>query len=202
MNFEYCAMARSHRLQHPTWYPHDHLLHATLLRLIPQAVQPNHITIARLLLTPLVLWLLWNSWYELALPLFAVTAFTDVLDGSLARTRNLITPWGILFDPLADKLLVGSVALMLAAQYFHPGIIFFAIFLDILPSLRFAFRGSEGELMMANVWGKTKMVLQCTSLIVLMLGIVFSVPFLVMWSEYILGTALIFSLIAVITYSL
>lgn len=138
----------------------------------------------------------------IAVPLFLLTAFTDMIDGSLARVRHQITPWGIFFDPIADKLLIGSVALLVALQYYHPWIIFLAIFFDILPSIRWASPKYAGSIMMANVWGKIKMFLQCTSLFLLLLGITLSLPMLIAIGEVVLGISLIFAVVAVITYSL
>lgn len=174
---------------------------AVVLPFIPEFIKPNHVTVLRLLLTPIVLWLLWDKQYLVAVPLFILTAFTDVIDGSLARTRNLITPWGILFDPVADKLLVGSVVLLVALGHFHPWLVFTAIFLDILPSIRWASQ-KGGGVMMANAWGKTKMVLQCTSLTLLLLGITLQVPMLQELAEYVFGGAIVFAAIALATYSL
>lgn len=177
---------------------------AVILPFIPEFVQPNHVTVLRFLLIPIVLWLLVAEVYVWAMPLFAFTAFTDVIDGSLARTRNSITAWGIFFDPIADKLLVGSVMLLISFQYYHPWLVFLALFLDMLPGLRWAFSksASGGVVMAANGWGKTKMVLQCLSIGLLLLGIALHLPGLIAAGEYTFGLATIFALIALITYSL
>ena len=188
--------------QAPRLYPQDYVLRATILPCIPEFVQPNHITIARMLMTPVILWLLFIEVYAWALPMFILAAFSDVVDGSLARTRKNITAWGIFFDPIADKLLVGSVALLVGLTHYYAPLVFLAIFLDILPSLRWASRKHAGGLMAANKWGKTKMVLQCSSLILLLGGIVLNIPTLMIAGEVILGIAIIFAMIAVATYSL
>jgi CDP-diacylglycerol---glycerol-3-phosphate 3-phosphatidyltransferase len=188
--------------QAPKLYPHDHIMKAVILPFVPEFVQPNHITVLRLLLTPVVLWFLSNGWYTWGVPLFILTALTDVLDGSLARTRNKITPWGIFFDPVADKLLVGSVVLMVALKYYHHWLVFFALFLDILPSVRWASHTYTGGTMMANGWGKTKMVLQCFSLGLLLLGLALGIPALVVMGQYVFVAATACAIVALITYSL
>jgi CDP-diacylglycerol---glycerol-3-phosphate 3-phosphatidyltransferase len=188
--------------QAPKLYPQDYVLRATVLPFIPEFVQPNHITVARMLMTPIILWLLWTGEYVVAFPLFVLAAFSDAVDGALARTRNEITPWGIFFDPVADKLLVGSVALLVALQYFHPWLVFLAIFLDMLPSIRWASKKFTGGLMAANKWGKAKMVLQCLSLGFLLLGITLGVPGLETIGEYLFGISIMFAMIALATYSL
>ena len=141
-------------------YPHDYLMKAVILPFVPHFVHPNHITVVRFLLTPIVLWLLFTEQYVWGVPLFILAAATDALDGSVARVRKQVTPWGIFFDPIADKLLIGSVAMLVALQHFHPVIVFAALMLDILPSMRWASTRYVGTVMAANVWGKIKMFLQ------------------------------------------
>lgn len=188
--------------QAPKWYPQDYVTNVLILPFIPEFVRPNHITILRMLLTPVVLWLLWHEWYMWAVPLFMFTALTDAIDGGLARIRKQITPWGMLFDPIADKLLVGSVTLVVALKYFHPWLVFFAIFLDILPSIRWASQKYTGGMMAANGWGKTKMVLQCIALSLLLLGITGDISGLISAGEWVFGASILFAGIALITYSL
>jgi CDP-diacylglycerol--glycerol-3-phosphate 3-phosphatidyltransferase len=71
----------------------------------------NLLTVVRLLLVPIFLWLLFidGVWWRLAaLVVFAVASFTDRVDGQLARSRNLVTDFGKIADPIADKALTGS----------------------------------------------------------------------------------------------
>ncbi len=191
-------------LQHkrPKMYPHDHVMKAIVLPFVPQFVRPNYVTALRLMLIPIVLWLLFSQNYTVGIPVFLFAAFTDALDGSIARVRDQITAWGIFFDPVADKLLIGGVALVVALKYFHPVLIFAAIILDIMPSVLWAASRRSGIIMMANVWGKAKMVLQVISISSLLFGILFHLPDLIMAGQIILAVAIVFSLIAVVTYSL
>lgn len=183
-------------------YPHDYVLRVLVLPFIPKFVHPNHITVLRFLMTPVVLWLLFTEQYVWGVPLFIMAAATDAIDGSVARVRKQVTPWGIFFDPIADKLLIGSVAMLVALQYFHPIIVFLALVLDILPSLRWASTRYVGTVMAANVWGKVKMFLQFTSLTLLLLGIMLNIPILIDLGELTLIVSLMFAGIAVATYSL
>lgn len=81
---------------------------------------PNLITVVRILLVPVFIWLLFADQHEdgvlrwLAGALFIVAISTDSLDGHLARSRNLITNTGKLLDPIADKLLTGAAFVMLS----------------------------------------------------------------------------------------
>ena len=80
----------------------------------------NLITLARILVAPLVIWLLlvdagqWGVWRILAAGLFILAIATDGVDGALARRRNLVTPSGVLLDPVADKALTGAAFIGLA----------------------------------------------------------------------------------------
>ena len=72
---------------------------------------PNKLTVSRFGLTILFLWALFSPFKyndTLALIFFCLAGITDFLDGRIARSRNLITSFGILMDPLADKIMVCS----------------------------------------------------------------------------------------------
>lgn len=72
---------------------------------------PNKLTVSRLGLTVLFLWVMFSRSPvndTLALVFFCVAGLTDLLDGRIARRRNLITNFGVLMDPLADKILTCS----------------------------------------------------------------------------------------------
>src|ERR1700685_4569971 len=72
---------------------------------------PNKLTVSRFVLTAFFLWALFSPFRyndTLALLLFCAASFTDFLDGKIARSRGLITNFGILMDSLADKILTCS----------------------------------------------------------------------------------------------
>ena len=72
---------------------------------------PNKLTVSRFVLTVLFLWALFSTFSyngTLALFFFCLAGVTDFLDGYLARSRNLITNFGKLMDPLADKIMTCS----------------------------------------------------------------------------------------------
>lgn len=184
-------------------YPHDHIMKYAVIPLIPLWVRPNHITVLRMIMTPFVIWLLFSGELLIGIPLFIFAAFTDIVDGSLARLRSQVTPWGIFFDPVADKLLIGSVALTIAIRYFHPIIVILAIVFDLLPSIIFLSRKHpKDQVMSANSWGKAKMFLQFSAMTLLLVGIFLHVPLLISAGEIVLAISLVFALIATVTYSL
>lgn len=75
---------------------------------------PNALCVLRMLLAPLVAWLLLNGEYQLTLAVFFFAAVTDALDGFLAKRFNWISELGKVLDPLADKVLLVTVFITLA----------------------------------------------------------------------------------------
>lgn len=72
---------------------------------------PNALTLLRVLLIPVYVWLFCNGQKYVALAVFVVACLTDLLDGYLARRNHQVTSFGKLMDPLADKLMVITVML-------------------------------------------------------------------------------------------
>ena len=70
---------------------------------------PNILTIIRFLLIPFIVICLFTEQYVLTFILVALSAFTDAADGFIARKFNLISNFGKLMDPLADKLTLISI---------------------------------------------------------------------------------------------
>ena len=81
---------------------------------------PNLITIARVLLIPVVAFLLLDHDYKLAFAVFAAAAVGDWLDGFLARRLNQMSQLGAVLDPIADKMTMMIVAILMAAQGLLP----------------------------------------------------------------------------------
>jgi CDP-diacylglycerol--glycerol-3-phosphate 3-phosphatidyltransferase len=181
-------------------YFHDRLMAKTVLRLFPVWIAPNQVTMARLILTPLVVWLLWIGNYAWGVPIFVLTAFTDTIDGSLARTRNQITKWGIVFDPIADKLLIGAVLVVLIMQKlsFYLGIII--IIMESVAALAGLYSHRRDKVYMANNLGKAKMCLQVLGLFVLIVGAWTGFELLHSLATAILATAVIFALANIIAF--
>jgi cardiolipin synthase len=81
---------------------------------------PNAITVLRAALIPLQAWLLLQRSYEPAFALFVASGVSDLADGWIARRFDLRTRFGAIADPLADKLTMLTVAVLLAQQGWLP----------------------------------------------------------------------------------
>ena len=179
--------------------PYDHVV-KLFLPIIPKKLKPNHLTLIRLIFTPvLIVWLLTEA-YLPALILFIILALTDLFDGSIARLRDQITDWGKLWDPIADKLLVGSVVFILLLQ------LNFSLALLVLGfEAAFIVAGSFKKIMakdkevQANIWGKIKMNLQCFGGAFLILGFFIASPILIVIAQTLLYLALFFAALSFIS---
>ena len=78
---------------------------------------PNLLTLSRILAVPLLVGLLWGKpgWlgYSLAFLLYCIAGITDYLDGYLARAQGTVSKLGIFLDPIADKIMIAAVLVML-----------------------------------------------------------------------------------------
>ena len=141
---------------------------------------PNYITLARILLVPLLVVALLTpvadkwfgiSGYVLAIILFLAASFTDILDGHLARSRNQVSTLGKFLDPIADKLLVSAALIVLVEKQLAPSwavvIILGREF--IVTGLR-SVAASEGIIMQAQTSGKIKMWAQCVAIVALLVA--------------------------------
>ena len=147
---------------------------------------PNTLSLIRVLLVPaFVLTLLLMRDIEvwgLVVPaiIFVVTAFTDMLDGKIARKYNLVTDFGKFIDPLADKFMIlGSQIAILAHLFMNgentEGLVFVWVVLVILlrelgvTSLRLVVAGHSGIVVAASMLGKIKTVSQMVGTLVIIL---------------------------------
>lgn len=129
---------------------------------------PNQLTLSRIFVVPLVVVLLMfpGKWTCFAAgAFFAIAGFTDLFDGYLARKANQITILGKFLDPLADKILVSSVLIMLVQLGWVPGwVAIIIICRDVMVTGLRAVAADEGFVIAADKYGKIKTVLQLVAL--------------------------------------
>ena len=141
---------------------------------------PNYLTFARIIIVPLLVVVLLTpvadrwfgiSGYALAIVIFLVASFTDILDGHLARRRNQVSTLGKFLDPIADKLLVSAALIVLVEKSLAPSwavvIILGREF--IVTGLR-SVAAAEGIVIQAQSIGKLKMWAQCVAIVALLVA--------------------------------
>jgi CDP-diacylglycerol---glycerol-3-phosphate 3-phosphatidyltransferase len=130
---------------------------------------PNALTIARIMLVaPMIALLLDENQAAAAAAVFIAGALTDVLDGHLARSRGLITTFGKLMDPIADKLLIGGAFVCLAATgRLAAWVVAVILAREALVTGLRAVAGRRGIVISANALGKAKTGLQTVTIVAL-----------------------------------
>ncbi|OGL78288.1 hypothetical protein A3F28_00040 [Candidatus Uhrbacteria bacterium RIFCSPHIGHO2_12_FULL_57_11] len=180
-------------------YPTDYLLKYTILPLIPRWVRPNHVTVFRFLATPVVVWLIATEQYKIGIIAFLFVALTDAIDGAMARVRGQITPWGTLYDPVADKLLIGSLIFVVVLKHVNPVLGWTIIALEATFIVAGYFRLKKGVVSSANVWGKIKMVMEVAGVTSLLFAVYSGTDLLVDVSSGTFVLAVIFALVSLVT---
>jgi len=160
------------------------------------------ITLFRIACTPIMLWFLYSEQLFIGVPFFLFLALTDAIDGSVARIRKQITDWGTFYDPVADKVLIGSVVLVVVAQ--HVNLIFALLILLVEAILVFGgyLRRFKGHVTSANVFGKTKMFLQVIGVLFLLIAVWSGMDLFIPVSIGTLSLAIVFAVISLFTYGL
>ena len=138
---------------------------------VPTLNIANVLTTLRILMVPFFIWALVADEKEyglmrwVAVAIFAVAMYTDKLDGDLARSRGLITNFGKIADPIADKLLTGSALVMFSILAELPWWITLVILVREWGITLLRFVVIRYGVMAASRGGKLKTVLQIAAII-------------------------------------
>ena len=152
--------------------------------------------------TPFSILLLADRHYAVGIPIFLFVAFTDALDGALARTKNQITVWGMMFDPVADKLLIVSAIAVLMVQHLNPVIAGGIIVSELLIIMLALLWRRAGNVVKANTWGKIKMIVQVTGVFLLLLSILVASPLLSTTATIVLAGSIVCGILSIITHGI
>lgn len=166
---------------------------------------PNKLTVLRVIMVPFFVFFMLtdvggaaNKW--IALVIFCVASLTDMLDGKIARARNLVTNFGKFMDPLADKLLVCSAMIcLIPSGKLAAWIVIVIIAREFIISGFRLVASDAGIVIAASYWGKFKTVSQMFMIIVLIadLGGVFDmIGTILIWVSLILTIVSLFDYIA------
>lgn len=134
---------------------------------------PNQLTVLRLLLSVLFVIVFYSSGFAAAaaaLFLFVLAALTDWADGYLARRYGLITVFGKIMDPVADKVMTLSAFFALASEGFFPFLLVVLVALrEIVVTVSRIFRVTKGQVIPAETLGKLKTVIQMGTIMLALL---------------------------------
>ena len=137
---------------------------------------PNQLTTSRLVLAVVLFGLIHLEWWASCLAVFAVAAFTDWLDGYLARIQGLTSSLGRILDPLVDKVLICGAFIFLlpagsrtGAGWLAPWMVVLIVSREFLITGLRSYLESLGVRFGADWLGKAKMTLQCAALIAIFL---------------------------------
>lgn len=192
-----CNFQKSEKL---TWY--DKILKPTVLKLFPSSVYPNHITIFRFLATPIVLILMLTEYYTVGLFAFLIVASSDAIDGAMARTRGEITEWGKLYDPLADKILIGGMVFAIVWRYINFWLAMLIITIELVFIFGALYKKRKGKIIQANFCGKMKMCAQVLAVVFLLLAIVFQWNPLINVAANVFYVAIAFAILSILTHGI
>src|SRR5437763_12647251 len=157
---------------------------------------PNALTVSRLVAIPVLMALLllrFPGHDQLAALLFIVFSFTDTLDGELARRSGSVSDLGKFLDPLADKLFVLSVLIVLVQEGLVAAWVVVVIFSrELIITILRSVAASQGRVIAAAPLGKTKTVMQMAAVTLLILQRPY--PVLVPLAGLAVGIAVVFTL--------
>lgn len=130
---------------------------------------PNKLTIARMVAVPFFIITFMMEYYLIAFTIFALASLTDMLDGHIARKYNMITNFGKIMDPLADKILVYSAFCLMINSLVPAWMLIIILAREFIISGMRTVAASEGIVIAAGMSGKIKTVLQMIAVILLLL---------------------------------
>ena len=129
---------------------------------------PNALTLIRILLVPVLVVALLDETANgdlLAAIVFALASATDAMDGYLARTRNAITSFGKLMDPIADKLLViAALVALVSLDRLAAWVAMVIIARELTVTVTRMHATQHGVVIAANWWGKAKTITQVVAI--------------------------------------
>lgn len=132
---------------------------------------PNKLTLFRIILVPFFIWFLYMDFNIISIIIFALASYTDYLDGHIARKNGIVTTFGKLMDPLADKILTISALvcfLELDVRFLGAWMVVLIIARELIVTGIRLIALSENKVIAASWWGKSKTVSQLVAIILMM----------------------------------
>lgn len=130
---------------------------------------PNKLTIGRVVAVPFFIALFLMEYYIPAFVVFIIASLTDLFDGKIARKRGIVTNFGKIMDPLADKILVYSAFCLLIPDLVPGWMLIIILAREFTVAGMRTVAASEGIVIAAGMSGKIKTVLQMIAVPMLLL---------------------------------
>jgi len=146
-------------------YHRDQFLFPFIKKYWPRWILPNHLTVLRIVLAVflIILFALGYKNQAFLICVFVFASLLDLFDGSVARGLNEVTVLGAYMDGIADKILILPIVIfILYESYFWLLLLLFIA--EGLAALGYLYHRTKDKLVKANIFGKTKMVLECVGL--------------------------------------
>ena len=132
---------------------------------------PNKLTMARIIAVPVFIVVYMLGYNYAATVIFILASLTDLFDGKIARARGLVTNFGKIMDPLADKILVYSAFLCMVELDIVPAwMVIVILFREFIVSGLRTVAAADGIVIAAGMTGKIKTVLQMIAVTLLLLN--------------------------------
>lgn len=162
---------------------------------------PNQLTLLRVIMVPFFIVFYIKGFYLISFIIFVLASLTDLLDGHIARKRNLISNFGKIMDPLADKILVYSAFCLMVASHLVPSWMLIVILVrEFAVSGMRTVAAAEGIVVAADFSGKIKTVLQMIAVPMLILTGVIQSEIWYMLSMAVLWASLIMTVYSGVQY--
>ena len=161
---------------------------------------PNKLTIARIIAVPFFIAAYYLEWHLVAFLIFIAASFTDMLDGKIARKYNLVTNFGKIMDPLADKVLVYSAFCLMVPDPVPGWMLIIILAREFLVAGVRTVAASEGIVIAAAMSGKIKTVLQMVAVCMLLIAPVINSSWFLILGKIVLWAALVMTVISGVQY--
>ncbi|HEY8295084.1 MAG TPA: CDP-diacylglycerol--glycerol-3-phosphate 3-phosphatidyltransferase [Micrococcaceae bacterium] len=171
---------------------------------------PNMLTMLRIVLVPFFIWFVladapgldprFGGWRWAAVAAFAVAIYTDKLDGDIARSRGLVTDFGKIADPIADKLLTGAALILLSLTGELPWWITILILLREWGITVLRFVVIRYGVIPASRGGKYKTALQTAAILLYLLPLKALLPWLGVVAFCVMIAALVITVVTGVDY--
>ncbi len=170
----------------------------------PFRAAPNLLTLARICLAPILVSAILDNHYALSFGLFAAAGLTDALDGFIARLLRQRTVLGQYLDPVADKLLLSTLFLVLTHKSLIPASVTALVFgrdVGILVVAAILYAAIGRREFRPSLFGKANTLVQVTAVAVVLLHQLYPAPWVVLMRTIALDATMVLTVVSGLHYA-